>query len=125
MTKLKNFQAIKLCQIDEIPLDGVKGFKINSKGSSLQIFIVRKGSNIYAYHNKCPHMGTSLDWQPDNFLDSSGELIQCSTHGALFRIQDGLCISGPCINQSLAVITTEVQENDIICFIPNARTHYS
>ena len=43
-----------------------------------------------------PSSGIELNWMPDQFLESGGDLIICSTHGALFKIDDGLCISGPC-----------------------------
>ena len=50
---------------------------------------------------------------PDQFLDSTHSLIQCSMHGALFRIEDGLCISGPCFDQKLKAVAIEVRENEI------------
>ncbi|MEE8263379.1 MAG: Rieske (2Fe-2S) protein, partial [Gammaproteobacteria bacterium] len=40
-------------------------------------------------------------WVPDQFLDETGNLLQCATHGALFRIEDGFCVAGPCTGASL------------------------
>ena len=37
----------------------------------------------------------------DRFLTREKDLILCATHGALFRIGDGHCISGPCEGQRL------------------------
>ena len=42
--------------------------------------------------------------QPDQFLDPSNSLIQCATHGALFLIENGECVAGPCAGQSLTAI---------------------
>ena len=42
--------------------------------------------------------------QEDRFLDPDGSLIQCSTHGALFEIESGRCIAGPCKGQYLQAI---------------------
>ena len=109
----------KLCTVVDIPLDGARGYTIDINAGPVAVFVVRKGDAIHAYINRCPHMGTSLDWQPDKFLDSSNSLIQCSTHGALFRIEDGLCIHGPCINQSLTGLRTEIRENNIMAYLPN------
>ena len=118
MTKIKKDRALKICVIDDIPLNGAKGFMIDNNDFPLQLFVIRKDKNIHAYENRCPHMGTNLDWQPDQFLDLSNSLIQCSTHGALFRIEDGLCVFGPCINQSLTEITSEIRNNNVIVFVP-------
>jgi nitrite reductase/ring-hydroxylating ferredoxin subunit len=46
--------------------------------------------------NRCPHVGTPLDWAENEFLDREGRHIVCATHGALFRIDDGRCVAGPC-----------------------------
>jgi len=34
----------------------------------------------------------------------SASLIQCATHGALFLIESGECIAGPCAGQSLTAL---------------------
>jgi nitrite reductase/ring-hydroxylating ferredoxin subunit len=63
--------------------------------------VVHRGGRLYAYRNRCPHTGVELNWLPGQFLSIDGEHIQCATHGALFRIEDGLCVYGPCSGQSL------------------------
>jgi len=65
------------------------------------IFLTRKEGQVHAYDNNCPHLNIPLEWQENQFLDSDAELIQCATHGALFIIDSGLCVSGPCNGQSL------------------------
>ena len=45
-----------------------------------------------------------LEWLPDQFLDSSAQYIQCSVHGAMFRIEDGWCVRGPCAGDALMAI---------------------
>lgn len=59
---------------------------------------------MYVYANRCPHRGVALEWQPDEFLDTSASLIQCATHGALFLIESGECVAGPCEGKSLRAI---------------------
>jgi len=51
---------------------------------------------IYAYRNHCPHVGSPLDWVPNQFFSDDGETLLCHTHGALFDPVTGDCISGPC-----------------------------
>jgi len=66
-----------------------------------QLFAIRLGNRIHAYWNICPHMGVPLNWVPNKFLDFNNQLIQCSSHGALFQIESGRCIAGPCSGDSL------------------------
>jgi nitrite reductase/ring-hydroxylating ferredoxin subunit len=86
------------------------------------ILVVSQQDHYYAYLNSCPHTGASLDWQPNQFLDSSGTLIQCSTHGALFRIEDGLCIYGPCLNRSLTAIETHIELGELFILLRRPAT---
>ena len=88
---------IRLCAAIEIAEGQSKGFKANG----LRLFAVRKDGLVHIYENRCPHRQIPLEWLPDQFLDISGSLIQCATHGALFLIDSGECVAGPCSGQSL------------------------
>lgn len=68
---------------------------------------------IYVYQNSCPHLGIQLEWQADEFLDGDSSMIQCSSHGALFRIEDGECLLGPCLGQSLIAIDFAINDGVI------------
>lgn len=68
------------------------------------LFVVRKNGNLYLYWNRCPHLGTPLEWEEHRFLDADGALIQCSNHGALFQIDDGRCLVGPCKGKYLQAV---------------------
>jgi nitrite reductase/ring-hydroxylating ferredoxin subunit len=81
--------------------------------------LVRRGDQVFGYRNACPHTGAPLDWQPDRFLDAGGELIQCATHGALFRIDDGACLWGPCAGQSLTPLSLVVREGMVLLWRPS------
>ncbi len=86
-----------LCHTADIEEGTSKGFEIGKK----YIFAVKKDDRMFVYYNYCPHLGTPLEWQEDRFLDNDGALIQCSTHGALFLIESGQCILGPCKGKRL------------------------
>lgn len=103
----------RLCRLDELTDPGSRGFTIESNGQPLEIFLVRKGTAVYGYRNTCPHTGGPLDWQPDEFLDDDREHIMCATHAALFRIEDGYCLAGPCRRQNLTPIALEIVDGDI------------
>jgi len=90
-----------LCNGNELPEGTSRGFEIDG----LRVLAVRRAGLVYVYQNRCPHRGVPLEWHPDQFLDSSASLIQCATHGALFLIESGECIAGPCEGKTLGVIT--------------------
>lgn len=72
-------------------------------------FAVRHQGQLRVYRNLCPHRQIGLDWQPDAFFDSSNSLIQCASHGALFLIETGECVSGPCQGEYLEAVDFEQQ----------------
>jgi len=102
---------MKLCELSEIKPGSARGFDIDN---DREIVIVRvSAEEIVAYVNRCPHTGASLNWQPDRFLDHAGQYIQCSNHAALFRIDDGVCIVGPCVGQSLMPFRLEIRNGSV------------
>lgn len=99
--------SLRLCSLDELPDPGSRGFDIDG----IKLFAVCHQGQVRLYLNRCPHRGIPLEWQTDSFLDSSGQLIQCATHGALFLPESGECIAGPCSGQSLQSLHHEVHDN--------------
>lgn len=91
----------RLCLLSDIADHSAKGFNVAIDGEEKAIFLVRDGADVYGYINSCPHTGVNLDWMPDEFMDITGKLIQCATHGAQFQIRDGFCYYGPCAGDSL------------------------
>lgn len=79
----------------------------------MDLFLVRKGQHVYAYRNSCPHTGGPLDWVPDQFLNREGDLIQCATHDALFQIESGLCVSGPCSGERLTAVRVAIADGAV------------
>lgn len=87
----------RLCRASDITEGQSKGLEIQGQ----RLLVIRKNGALHVYENRCPHRGIPLEWLPDQFLDSSGSLIQCATHGALFLIDTGECVAGPCAGQAL------------------------
>jgi len=102
-----------LCSIDEIEDGNSAGFTIKNGGKDFRVLAVRRDNHVHVYANKCPHIGVPLDMLEGKFLNMDKTLIQCATHGALFQIQDGECVSGPCVGQSLSEIETRVDGTDV------------
>jgi nitrite reductase/ring-hydroxylating ferredoxin subunit len=106
-------EKIKLCELSDLSGILSKGFTVQTSRGNLELFLVSSADTIYAYINSCPHTGVCLDWTPDQFMDASGEYIQCATHGALFRITDGFCTYGPCAGTSLSPVTLQVHDSTL------------
>lgn len=100
----------EVCHRDSIAEQESKGFKIN--GYSL--FVVKMDGQIHVYENSCPHLGINLEYQEDQFLDVEKRFIQCANHMALFEIENGNCISGPCTGQSLTKIPFSINADGMI-----------
>lgn len=102
-----------LCALKDLPEGASRGFSVESSTGYKDIFVVHKGGRLFAYHNRCPHTGAPLDWVPDRFLNLDGDLIQCATHHALFQIEDGLCVAGPCTGESLLPLAVVVEGGQV------------
>jgi len=103
-----------LCHKYELPVNSTKSFSTNIKKEEiLELLVLTQQDQVYVYKNHCPHLGIPLNWQPDKFLSIDEAHIQCSTHGALFTFEEGVCIAGPCSGQSLISLPIE-QRNDEI-----------
>lgn len=98
-----------LCPSSALAPDTSLGFDIDGR----KLFVVRRDGVAYFYINRCPHRGVALEWQPNRFLDQSASLIQCATHGALFLIESGECIAGPCAGQSLTALPGREDEQGL------------
>jgi nitrite reductase/ring-hydroxylating ferredoxin subunit len=88
--------GIALCLLTELPEPGSKGFDFRLGQDVFAGFVVRKAGRVMGYVDECPHAGWPLAVLPDRYLTREHDRIFCGGHGALFRIEDGLCTSGPC-----------------------------
>jgi len=102
-----------LCKTTDIEDPGSKSFELKIKRKTQSIFVVHKNGEFFAYYNRCPHTGATLEWQEDQFLDLDKKLIQCATHDALFMIDSGECISGPCVGDSLQTLPISIINDEI------------
>lgn len=94
-------KAEPVCRINDVPLNSACGFEVVKNGTIINIIVVNWKNKFSLYKNHCPHTGVGLEWTPNNFFNRDNTYLQCSTHGALFRPDDGLCIAGPCAGKSL------------------------
>ena len=100
-----------LCALADMGDPGAREFHIAGRAP---MFVVRAGDRVFGYRNRCPHMGTTLEWKKDTFLTWDLSLIQCSVHGAQFTIEDGLCVAGPCPGAHLEKVAVRIEEGVVM-----------
>jgi nitrite reductase/ring-hydroxylating ferredoxin subunit len=89
------------CAADTLAPGQSTKFQLFQRGKPIEAFIINTGGAYHAYVNRCPHAGTPLDLWPNEFLTEDGRHLVCSTHGAIFERDTGLCVEGPCPGASL------------------------
>ena len=100
---------VRLCAEHELPEGATRGFEAEGH----KLIVLRREGALRAYENRCPHRGTTLDWFEGRFLSAEGTHLQCATHGALFRLHDGLCIAGPCTGDQLRELELQCEASAI------------
>lgn len=103
-----------ICPLVELGDPGARGFTRGPGDWPLRGFIVRRGEVVRAYVNHCPHAGFQLNWQPDGFLAPLAPFIRCAMHGALFDIETGTCVSGPCSGERLRALSVRVEHGYVV-----------
>ncbi|MDQ4005174.1 MAG: Rieske 2Fe-2S domain-containing protein [Actinomycetota bacterium] len=91
--------GVNQATFDDVPEDFVSVTDLESladgkltrvEANSAGVMLYRKGREVYALSDRCPHRGCSL---------SDGEVgdgsVTCGCHGSTFRFEDGLIERGP------------------------------
>ena len=106
--------------IGELEHGTSKKFTMRRGGRDLEALLVNYQGNHFAYVNRCPHTGITLDWVNNQFFSSDSRYIMCATHGAVFEPPSGECIWGPCVGLSLQSLPIEIDDGQIYARLPGA-----
>ena len=112
--------GVRLCALADLPEPGARGFAFDppvEAGPDAQPFrgvVVRAAGEVRGYVDSCPHVGAPLSADPDRYLTRRGDFLMCFNHGALFRIEDGMCVAGPCVNRALRPWPVAVVAGDVV-----------
>ena len=86
-------------------------------GRPREAIILCDAANVpRAYLNLCRHLPVPLDAASRDFL-CDGQL-QCATHGARYRIEDGSCVAGPCQGSALHALSLFVENGELFVADP-------
>lgn len=77
-------------------------------------FVIRRAHAVFGFVDLCPHAGLALAQKLDDYLTSDASLIACGWHGALFAIETGACVGGPCLGQKLTLWPVAVSDGQIV-----------
>lgn len=100
-----------LCRVDDIDDGGAIAIDSEREGEMLNLIVLRRGDQVYAYHNVCSHAGRRLDYAPGQFLVREDRLI-CAAHGAVFNVCSGVCSGGPG-GGGLSAVAVRVAKGDV------------
>jgi nitrite reductase/ring-hydroxylating ferredoxin subunit len=97
-------RAVKVCASDALARGEVRIVPIEDDeyGMPREVLVLRDlDGHLRGYLNVCKHLPIPLDSGAREFLDDGKRHLVCNTHGALYRIDDGVCIEGPCVDEVL------------------------
>jgi nitrite reductase/ring-hydroxylating ferredoxin subunit len=106
--------------VGEIEHGKSKKFTLRRGQRELEALLVNFEGKHFAYINRCPHTGITLDWVNNQFFSSDNRYLMCATHGAVFEPPTGECIWGPCVGLSLQSVPVEIEEGRIYARLPGA-----
>jgi nitrite reductase/ring-hydroxylating ferredoxin subunit len=107
-------EPLVLCTLAELSVTGCREFHLGGGDWPLRGFVVRAGSDVRAYVNRCPHQLFRMNFLPDDLLTADRRYILCEMHDALFEKNSGLCIAGPCLGRSLWALPIEVEAERVL-----------
>jgi nitrite reductase/ring-hydroxylating ferredoxin subunit len=66
-----------------------------------------------AYLNRCQHLPVPLGFGGGELMSWDGQALECKTHGALYRLDDGMCFDGPCEGRALLAIELLLEGDEL------------
>lgn len=103
-----------LAALDQLPEGELVEREASVQGELESVLLLRRGEQVQAWLNLCPHAGRRLDYAPGQFLISAGGELVCPVHGATFELQAGACTAGPCRGQSLRALAVQVAQGQVL-----------
>ena len=82
--------------------------------------LLRSGSEVKAYVNRCAHFGVPLAARQDLLIFVPHTSLSCNVRYARYRWSDGACASGECEGVGLLPIPVQVDAQGCITIAPAA-----
>lgn len=85
--------------------------------SGKSLVLIKYEESVRCYLNNCPHQDVPLDEAYKIDVNPFEKTMKCSVHDAYFNIEDGLCIDGPCWDESLEAVAVKVDDKGDIYLV--------
>lgn len=105
--------GINLGPLDLVADGAARNYVLQIGENRFHGFVVRRGEAVFGYVDRCPHAGLPLAQQLDQYLTPDGGMIACSWHGAVFAVEDGACLGGPCAGGRLTPWPVVVEDGKV------------
>ena len=91
-------------------LSNSKTMVVQAKGLKESVILIKYEDQVKAFLNNCPHQDVPLNEAYKIDVNPFEKTMKCSVHDAFFRIEDGLCIEGPCWDEALKEVLITVDD---------------
>ncbi|HEY7554835.1 MAG TPA: Rieske (2Fe-2S) protein [Candidatus Binatia bacterium] len=102
-----------VARVGELAHGASKKFKIRRGEFDIEALLINYQGNFFAYLNRCPHVGISMDWVDNQFFTVDRRYLMCANHGAVFEPPTGECVWGPCVGAALQKLALEIEGEKI------------
>ena len=104
-----------LCALADVPEGATKGFRFGAGAEDFRHVhrVLGRGAARLPQRLPAPVVCRSIG-SPGRFLTPDGTYILCANHAAVFRIDDGACLGGPCHGAGLVAVNLEVSNGEIV-----------
>jgi len=110
-----------LCSLEAVPEGGCKELRYGAGDDAFRLLLYRRGQQVRAYVNSCPHFSLPLNGNSESFFLLEGARIMCAWHCAVFRLEDGFCEEGPASGLTLDRVPVSLVEGNVV--IPGGVAH--
>lgn len=107
-----------LCRVDEIPDNGGHVLAFGDD-TPFRMVLLRNGSEVVAWHNRCPHFGMPLALKNEWLIFKPKESLSCNVHYARFNWRSGLCEAGDCEGEQLTPLPVSVCGENVVFDLPD------
>ena len=114
----------RIAGLDEIPADDTLLVTAETDTDDLREVVLTRRSDgtVAAYENHCQHWTDVRIDKGDGARMRNGELV-CTKHGAIFAVESGECLHGPCLGAALVPVPVSVTDRTVSFDQPGWSVH--
>lgn len=110
----------RVAAIEEVPVEGTLLVTLEriDDGTRREVILTRRNGDVLAYENRCQHWRDVRLDKGDGARTRDGEIV-CAKHGAIFAVESGECVHGPCMGAALAPVSVSVAGGEVTLDSPD------